>query len=51
MYKVTSVRIDCAPPDCDRAQVQGLNESRLRIREDGGKDPVVSEEVWKRPVP
>ena len=49
-YKVTSARVDCTTPNCKRNQVQGLNESRLTIRGDGGQDPVASDEVWTKPV-
>ena len=40
-YIGTSIKVDCAT----RVQVQGLKESRIKIREDGDQDPVASEEI------
>ena len=49
-YIKTPARVDYAPPVLTRAQVQGLEESRLIIRGHKDQGLVSSEKVWTSPV-
>ena len=46
---MTSVRVDCAPPNWKRAQAQRLNKARMTMEGDEDQDPA-SKEVWIRLV-
>ena len=49
-YIVTSARIVSARPNCKRAQVLGLKDSRITIRGDEDQGPVYSEDAWTKSV-